>query len=52
MYVFIRENTLFSDDVPFCSDISESNISNELLGLIFFLLGKLGIMHEKSMNLI
>lgn len=50
MYVFIRENTLFTGTVPFCSDISESNISYELLGLIFFLLGKLGITQEKSMK--
>ena len=50
MYVFIRENTLCTGTVPFCSDISESNISYELLGLIFFLLGKLGITQEKSMK--
>ena len=50
MYVFIRENTLFTGSVPFCIDISESNNSYELLGLIIFLLGKLGIAQEKSVK--
>lgn len=52
MYVFIREKTLFTGTVPFCTDSSESNNSYELLGLIFFLLGKLGITQEKSVKLI
>lgn len=36
---------------PFCTDIPESNNNYELLSLIFFLLGKLGIAQEKLVNL-
>lgn len=48
MYIFTRENTLFTGTVPFCTDISEANNSYEFLGLIF-LLGKLGIAKSVKM---
>lgn len=50
MYAFTGEKTLFTATAPFCTDISESNNSYELLGLILFWLGKLRITPEKSVK--